>query len=345
MTYQKVQTNFWINNKVRSWDFKTRMIALYLLTNQHRISEGLYRLPLSYIAEDLQLKVKDIKKAIERLSRDQFIKYDRDNSMILIINALKYQPLQNINHIKAAVNKLAALPISPLLGELIRLAECYNPKFYNFLKKESKEKGFLKKPFSQINKKATEKNKGLQTNGNKPLKTKCFDSQALAQALTPTPAQTQAQVKTDADKNAEIIFLNKTFDNNNLDKAAELTGYLISLILKNNSRASVPKKELADSRFKKWVKEIDKLHRLGPVGAKKSENKGYSFAEIKAIIDFSQQDQFWKSNILSTKKLRKQVIKLENKLKSSKSNPTSQRTDQLKKIYLEAKEEEQNEEK
>jgi len=39
------------------------------------------------------------------------------------------------------------------------------------------------------------------------------------------------------------------------------------------------------------------------------------------------------------------VIKLENKLKSSKSNPTSQRTDQLKKIYLEAKEEEQNEEK
>ncbi|PUU87754.1 hypothetical protein [Halanaerobium sp.] len=284
MTYQKVQTNFWINNKVRSWDFKTRMIALYLLTNQHRISEGLYRLPLSYIAEDLQLKVKDIKKAIERLSRDQFIKYDRDNSMILIINALKYQPLQNINHIKAAVNKLESLPVSPLLGELIRLAECYNPKFYNFLKKESKEKGFLKKPFGQINKKATEKNKGLQTNGNKPLKTKCFDSQALAQALTPTPAQTQAQVETDADKNAEIIFLNKTFDNNNLDKAAELTGYLISLILKNNSRASVPKKELADSRFKKWVKEIDKLHRLGPVGAKKVRIKVTALQRLKQLL-------------------------------------------------------------
>jgi hypothetical protein len=136
--------------------------------------------------------------------------------------------------------------------------------------------------------------------------------------------------------------MNKTFKNDNLNKAAELTGYLIDLILKNNSRASVPKKELADSRFQKWVKEIDKLHRLGPVGAKKSENKGYSFAEIKAIIDFSQQDQFWKSNILSAKKLRKQVIKLENKLKSSKSNTASQRTDQLKKLYLEAKEEEQN---
>lgn len=52
MAYNKIQDNFWIDEKVRSWDFKTRMIALYLLNNQHRYSEGFYRLPLSYIAED-----------------------------------------------------------------------------------------------------------------------------------------------------------------------------------------------------------------------------------------------------------------------------------------------------
>ena len=65
------------------------MIALYLL---------------SYIAEDMGLEKTEILKSIEKLSSDNFIKYDRDNSIILIINALKYQPLQNINHSKAALN-------------------------------------------------------------------------------------------------------------------------------------------------------------------------------------------------------------------------------------------------
>jgi hypothetical protein len=65
------------------------MIALYLL---------------SYIAEDMGLEKTEILKSIEKLSSDNFIKYDRDNSIILIINALKYQPLQNINHCKVALN-------------------------------------------------------------------------------------------------------------------------------------------------------------------------------------------------------------------------------------------------
>jgi len=144
MSYNKIQDNFWIDEKVRSWDFKTRMIALYLLTNQHRISEGLYRLPLSYIVEDMELEKEEILKSVERLTADNFIKYDRANSMVLIINALKYQPLQNINHCKAALNKLDELPSSPLLEDFIKQAEKYNSKFYNFLKKESKNYRFLK---------------------------------------------------------------------------------------------------------------------------------------------------------------------------------------------------------
>jgi hypothetical protein len=344
MAYNKVQDNFWIDEKVRNWDFKTRMIALYLLSNQHRYSEGFYRLPLSYIAEDMSLEQKEILNAFAILTEDNFIKYDRENSMILIINALKYQPLQNINHCKAALNKLDELPASPLLLDFINQAEKHNLKFYKFLKKESKNHGFLKEVFRSRKATAKEKKNGLQPKKKEGLKTDAEDSQALTQALTQTLTLTPAQIKTNVDQNEEIIFFKQEFNNDfkvaNLSPVEELCCYLIELIEKNNPRASVPPKDPSDPLFKKWAKEIERLKRLGPVGAKAKDNKGYSLQEIRDIISFSQQDQFWKNNILSAKKLRKQVIKLENKLKSSKSNTSSQNTDLLKELYLAAKEEE-----
>jgi hypothetical protein len=340
MGYNKIQDNFWIDEKVRSWNFKTRMIALYLLSNQHSFSEGLYRLPLSYIAEDMELEKEEILKTIEKLSSDRFIKYDRDNSIILIINALKYQPLQNINHCKAALNKLKQLPASPLFNDFITQAKKYNSKFYKFLEKESPELKFLKEAFT------VNKSKGLTSklqddlNSDKKdsLSAECSDSPALSQALTPVQAQTQAQSKTNVEQQ-EVSFLNQESQNSNLNSVEELCRYLIELIENNNPRASVPKKDSSDPLFKKWAQEIERLHRLGPVGAKAKENKAYSLQEIRDIITFSQQDQFWKSNILSAKKLRKQVIKLENKMKSAGFN-YSQKTNKPKKLYLAAREEE-----
>lgn len=335
MSYNKIQDNFWIDEKVRSWNFKTRMISLYLLSNQHSYSEGYYRLPLSYIAEDMRLEKKEIIKSIEILCSDNFIKYDRDNSIILIVNALKYQPLQNINHCKAALNKLKQLPSSPLLKDFVRQAEKYNPKFYKFLKKESKKLRFLKEVFVEI------ENKGLNSTGKdgisqdktKSIKSKSDDSPALTQALTLAQSPAQAQAKTNVSQKDEF---------NEID---QLCCYLIELIEENNPRASLPEKDPTDPLFKKWAKEIERLKRLGPVGAKAKENKGYSLQEIRDIISFSQKDQFWKSNILSAKKLRKQVIKLENKMKITKLNDSKQKTNMLKNLYLAAKEEEDDEEK
>lgn len=354
MAYNKIQNNFWIDEKVKSWGFKTRMVALYILSNQHRYSEGFYRLPLTYIVEDMGLEKKEITKAIDQLTKDYFIKYDQKNSIILIVNALKYQPLQNVNHCKAALNKLDKLPSSPLLQKFISQAEKHNPKFYNFLKKESKNYRFLKAVFSEnkglnSNKKDglnLEKNKGLSTKRKKTLKTELTNSQALAlpQAHTLTHTQSLTQNKTNGSQDKDIILKSRDFNNKSLKKendlATELCFYLIELIEKNNPRASVPKKDPSDPLFKKWLKEIDRLKRLGPVGAKAKENKGYSFQEIRDIITFSQQDQFWKSNILSAKKLRKQVIQLENKMKNSNFNASEQNTQMLKKLYLAAKKEE-----
>ena len=66
-----------------------------------------------------------------------------------------------------------------------------------------------------------------------------------------------------------------------------LSEYLYQKILANDPKAR-------DPNFQEWAGHIDKLMRID----------GRTEQEIKQVIDFCQSDPFWKSNILSTKKLR-----------------------------------------
>lgn len=66
--------------------------------------------------------------------------------------------------------------------------------------------------------------------------------------------------------------------------------YLISKILSNNPKAKVPE----GIKIQQWAEHIDKLIRLDK----------HTKREIVAVINYCQADSFWKSNILSTKKLR-----------------------------------------
>lgn len=97
---------------------------------------------------------------------------------------------------------------------------------------------------------------------------------------------------------------NKFTSDSNAFKAAL---YLRSKILENNDRARVPKDDPEGKQIQKWAGEMDRLNRIGAPGA---ENQGYTWQEIKDIIDWCQSHHFWKTNILSATKLREQVDKL-----------------------------------
>lgn len=103
-------------------------------------------------------------------------------------------------------------------------------------------------------------------------------------------------------------------DNNKNDKnvkecknvnntALQLSELLFSLMLKNNPKAKKP-------NIEKWSEHIDKLIR---VDGRKPE-------EIEFVIQWTQQDDFEISNILSTQKLRKRFDQLWLKANKSKSN-------------------------
>jgi len=77
------------------------------------------------------------------------------------------------------------------------------------------------------------------------------------------------------------------------EEAKELTQYLWQRIQANNEYAKEPNLE-------KWAEEMDKILRIDKRDLK----------AIRFLIEWSQQDSFWSTNILSPAKLRKHFEKL-----------------------------------
>lgn len=86
-----------------------------------------------------------------------------------------------------------------------------------------------------------------------------------------------------------------------------LTDLLISKIIDNNEFAKVP---TSDKKIDDWCLSIDRLIRLD-----KAEPQ-----VIANVINWCQNDNFWKNNILSTGKLRKKFPELYGKYKTEKSS-------------------------
>lgn len=87
--------------------------------------------------------------------------------------------------------------------------------------------------------------------------------------------------------------------------------YLKGKIAKNHPRQPMPPLESApeSKQAQAWARAMDLLHRLGPPGGK----AGYSWPEIRQLIDTAADDPFWRDNILSAEKLREQAVRLEAK--------------------------------
>ncbi len=93
--------------------------------------------------------------------------------------------------------------------------------------------------------------------------------------------------------------------------------YLAEKILDNNPRARVPNKDPTDQTMRAWATAMDRLHRLGPPGG---EGQGYSWHEIRTLIDWCQDHDFWSANILSAAKFREQVVRLENQMRRDRQH-------------------------
>ena len=129
--------------------------------------------------------------------------------------------------------------------------------------------------------------------------------------------------KNQSDKSEEPIPIINTLDNTIINLNVEESKYICEESKKlNDIFISYCKRDnLHFSKkpdiIKKWTETIGKIHYID----------GYSWNEIKSVIDYAKNDKFWKSNILSADKLRKQMEQLYVKSQNSKT-PNNKKPEQ-----------------
>lgn len=109
--------------------------------------------------------------------------------------------------------------------------------------------------------------------------------------------QTEQQVSNKRSSSDHQVITNKNAKNikNVKNNNVQLSNLLKKLILQNN-----PKAKITDTQIKNWGNTIRIM----------IERDKRTVEEIESLIKFSQNDDFWKSNILSMDKLRKQFDRL-----------------------------------
>ena len=117
--YYRITPRFWLDPDIRNeWTEDMRLLALYLLTSPHRNMVGLFHCPPSYAINDLQWNEKRFRNGFEALLKASFIQYDEASQVILIPNAIRYDPPSNDNQVTGSLNALASVPETFLLLSL-----------------------------------------------------------------------------------------------------------------------------------------------------------------------------------------------------------------------------------
>jgi hypothetical protein len=117
-------TEFWKEDKLQSLSIPTRLVAIYLYAGPHTNVIGCYRLPLSYIAEDLKIPKRLVRKAIKELIAISFLRFDEASKYFVITNFLSTRAkkwLANPNNYIAATRELDEISESVPFKEEIRL--------------------------------------------------------------------------------------------------------------------------------------------------------------------------------------------------------------------------------
>ena len=133
-SYYRISPKFWRDPVVEDWPDDAKLLAFYMLSCEHRTTEGLYRLPKRYATADLNCAPKKLDTAWQRLIDDGFMAWDPDVNVVLIHKAIQYQPPANQKVAQGALKRLAAVPRSPLLVEFARSIRSLEGKAADFFR-------------------------------------------------------------------------------------------------------------------------------------------------------------------------------------------------------------------
>ncbi|MCK9601852.1 MAG: hypothetical protein M0R06_22600 [Sphaerochaeta sp.] len=267
--YTQVYNQMWYDPEFKGLGDDGRLFFVYAMSSPHSNMIGYYRLPLGYICADLGWTMDKASRMVKTV--DHFLAYDEVAEVVLVFKYLKYNPIQNPNQSKAAVEQLLSLPMNGLRSRFLECVRAFAAKFVNDFET-------LGEPFWN-------------------------PSETVTQTLPKRYAQSETETdnsitETDQDSSSQA-----TQGYPQDSDEYRLSCLLRSLILSNRPTAKVPQ------NLQPWCKQFDLILRVD----KRSP------PEVEAVIEWCQRDPFWRSNILSPSKLRKQFDRLALKMTEKKA--------------------------
>jgi len=117
--YTKIDELIWKDKTLKEISVEARLLFIYFLSCQHRNVLGVYYIPKFYIQADLGYPFERVSEGLGELLGKGFITYDEGSETVFVHNFLKYNPLQNANQVKGAINILSTIPKTPLFIDLL----------------------------------------------------------------------------------------------------------------------------------------------------------------------------------------------------------------------------------
>ena len=122
--FAKIKPNFWRRKDLRGIGQLSKLLAIYLLTNENIRMLGIYRLPLHTIMTELNIEPCQLETALNELIARNFCLYDKEEEVVWVSDMAFTQVADNPNEkqLKGIQNELKGLADAdyPFLSEFIQ---------------------------------------------------------------------------------------------------------------------------------------------------------------------------------------------------------------------------------
>ncbi len=113
--FRKVGPSVWASSKrFRSLSVDAKLAYMYLLTNTHSTSIGLYQLRPIYMADDMDIDMGDALACLDEIAEVGLIDRDREENLIRIDRWFTINPITNPHHMIGTLRSVSRLPSSHL---------------------------------------------------------------------------------------------------------------------------------------------------------------------------------------------------------------------------------------
>jgi len=114
-TYRQIHTHIWDDPDFETLSPHAKLVFIYGFSNKHRNEAGLYTITIQKLAFETSLSTEEAETAVREIEAKGMWRYDWDNQVLWVKNALKYQTVTEKNLV--AIKKDIATINSPLVAE------------------------------------------------------------------------------------------------------------------------------------------------------------------------------------------------------------------------------------